>query len=358
MKLYIYTAITVLLIASCTDSENKTTPGTPPIPVTISNNEDSSSENYIMASGKTESINSATISTRMMGYVSQIHVTTGKKVSDGQLLVSITNTDLLAKKAQAEAGIQQALKSYENAKKDFERFTELFKNQSASEKELDDITTRYEMSKAALEGARAIKNEVMSQLIYSDIRAPFSGTITNTFLKQGDLANPGMPILSIEGGKGIQATVMVTEREIIYIKEGMPVKVTVKSSAEILDGKVIEISTSSKNTGSVYLVKVSLSNESNSVYPGMFINVQFPIPTATRSTTVRIADKALIRHGQLTGVYTIGYQNKALLRWIRTGKRANGFTEVLSGLSAEEKYIVTAEGKLYNGALISIKDNK
>jgi multidrug resistance efflux pump len=54
-------------------------------------------------------------------------------VSAGQTLVSI-NSDLKAKKAQADATILQATAGYNNAKKDYDRFVTLFKQQSASQK--------------------------------------------------------------------------------------------------------------------------------------------------------------------------------------------------------------------------------
>jgi len=40
---------------------------------------------------------------------------------------------------------------------------------------------------------------------------------------------------------------------------------------------------------------------------------------------------------------------------LRTGKTFGEQVEVLSGLAAEEQYIVSAEGKLYNGALVSVQ---
>jgi hypothetical protein len=39
-----------------------------------------------------------------------------------------------------------------------------------------------------------------------------------------------------------------------------------------------------------------------------------------------------------------------ILRWLRTGENFGNQIEVLSGLSADERYIASAEGKLFNGA--------
>jgi hypothetical protein len=151
---------------------------------------------------------------------------------------------------------------------------------------------------------------------------------------------------------------MVSEGDITSIKKGMPVTILVKSSNEKLTGKVSEVSVSAKNTGGQYLVKINLDKTDSSVLSGMFVNVQFPVENksaATPNTMVLVPESALVRQGQLTGIYTVSSDNVAILRWLRTGKTFGDKVEVLSGLSADENYIVTAEGKLFNEAKVSIQ---
>lgn len=347
------------LLSSCNGEKKETAINEPAIAVKVNSTDVDNNNPFITASGKIEAQNSANLSTRMMGYVTQLHVKTGQRVSIGQLLVSINNTDLLAKKAQVDANILQATVSYNNAKKDYDRFVILFKQQSASQKELDDMTARYEMAKAGLEGAKQMRNEVMAQFTYSNITAPFSGIVTNTFVKEGDMANPGMPLVSVEGDSKLQVTAMVAESDIGSINNGMPVKVLVKSTNKTLNGKVSEVSLSAKNTGGQYLVKINLEGADKTVLSGMFANIQFP--TANKNVTNQSSDKvlvpqsALVHQGQLTGVYTVGNGNVAVLRWLRIGKTFGNEVEVLSGLSAREQYIVSADGKLYNGVKVSIQ---
>ena len=361
MKKYftIITSFSLLLamLTSCNGEKKETIAQETAIAVKVSGISKNENSPYVTASGKIEAEKSANLSTRMMGYVTKVNVQVGQKVSEGQLLVSINNTDLQAKKAQVDASILQATAGYNNAKKDYDRFVALFKQQSASQKELDDMTARYEMAKAGLEGAKQMRNEVMSQFSYSNITAPFAGAVTNTFVKEGDMANPGMPLVSIEGASKLQVLAMVSENNINLIKKGMPVKVLVKSSNENLTGKVSEVSTSATNTGGQYLVKINLDKTDGSVLSGMFVNVQFPLENKKQvvSETVLIPESALVKQGQLTGVYTIGTDNVAILRWLRTGKTFGDHVEVLSGLSADEQYIVSAEGKLYNGAIVKIQ---
>ncbi|OOG72730.1 efflux RND transporter periplasmic adaptor subunit [Flavobacterium sp. A45] len=363
-KSAIITPLFVLLLSSCNGEKKESLTKEPAIAVKVSGASENNNGQFVTASGKIEAENSANLSTRMMGYVTKLHVQVGQKVDAGQLMVSINNTDLQAKKAQVDASILQATAGYNNAKKDYDRFVNLFKQQSASQKELDDMTARYEMAKAGLEGAKQMRNEVMAQFSYSNITAPFAGVVTNTFVKEGDMANPGMPLVSVEGASRLQVTAMVSENDIAAIKKGMAVKVLVKSSNESLNGKVNEVSVSAKNTGGQYLVKINLDKTDSSVLSGMFVNVQFPVPNtmhpsdseqAKQTKTnekVLVPESALVQQGQLTGIYTIGTGNIAILRWLRIGKNFGNQVEVLSGLSANEQYIVSADGKLYNGALV------
>jgi RND family efflux transporter MFP subunit len=353
--------ISTFLFLSCGKEKKETAANNEPaIAVKVNGISPDTNGEFVTASGKIEAENSANVSTRMMGYVTKVNVKVGQKVSAGQLLVSINNSDLQARKAQVDASILQATAGYNNAKKDYERFTTLFNQQSASQKELDDMTSRYEMAKAGLEGARQMRNEVMAQFSYSNITAPFSGEVTNTFVKEGDMANPGMPLVSIEGASHLQVTAMVSESDISFIKNGMSVKVLVKSLNQEVAGKVSEVSGSAKNTGGQYLVKINLTNPTKEVLSGMFANVQFPIANKPQTSTVSsdkvvVPESALVKQGQLTGIYTIANGNTALLRWLRIGKSFGNQVEVLSGLSANEQYIISADGKLYNGAKISIQ---
>ena len=352
--------LSTLFLISCGGEKKDEIANETPIAVKVSGTTENDNSPFVTASGKIESQNSANVSTRMMGYVTKVHVKMGQKVSQGQLLVSINNTDLQAKKAQVDASILQATAAFNNAKKDYERFQNLFAQQSASQKELDDMTSRYEMAKAGLEGAKQMRNEVMAQFSYANITAPFSGEVTNTFVKEGDMANPGMPLVSVEGNGLMQVMAMVSEGDITSIKNGMSVDVLVKSSNQELKGKVSEVSGSATNTGGQYLVKINLEKTDNKVLSGMFVNVQFPIEkhkakTETiKSDKILVPESALVKQGQLTGIYTVN-NNTAILRWIRTGKTFGNQIEVLSGLTNDEKYVVSAEGKLYNGALVSIQ---
>ncbi len=351
----LFSLLTTFLF-SCSGDKTKDAKILPAVAATVKQVAGANSSKYVSASGKIEAENSANVSTRMMGYITSIKVKTGQKVSKGQLLATVNNTDLQAKRAQTEAGITQATAAYNSAKKDYDRFVVLLGQKSASQKEMDNVATQYEMAKAGLEAAKQMKNEVMAQFSYTNITAPFSGTITNTFVKEGDMANPGMPLVSLEGNTKLQAIVMVSESEISQIKNGMAADIMVKSIDKSFKGNVIEVSSSAKNTGGQYIVKLSLENTIESILSGMFANVVFPVekPNVTaKNTMILVPKQAIINQGQLNGIYTVNNDRIAILRWLRLGKTFGDQVEVLSGLSAGENYIVEAQSKLYNGAKIA-----
>jgi RND family efflux transporter MFP subunit len=355
MKKYILTLFLSLVLINCSDKKEKADTATTSVNVTIATPSSQLGGAFFSASGQIETEQFANISTRMMGYVSKIHVNVGDEVKKGQLLININNSDIEAKKAQAKAGLRQAESVFKIAEKDYRRFKKLYEQNSASQKEFDDFTTRYEIAKAQVESATQLQNEIIAMLSYSNIRAPFSGVITSKNINIGDMANPGNTMFSLETPGKYVATALVPETNIIYIKKGESVRVFIKSTNDEIQGTVSEVSTSSQNTGGQYLVKVSLINDNQiKLYSGMFVSTSFPLKNGTNNNII-VPKSALVYRGQLTGVYTVSELNTAILRWLKVGKIIGENVEVLTGLTKDEKFIVSADNKLYNGVKINIK---
>ncbi len=362
MKRYLYSTLILgaITLQSCSsDKEKNIESNDQPIAVSVSKSSVAANGSFASASGKLVAKNSVNVSTRMMGYITGMNIEVGQNVHAGQLLVSINASDIQAKGGQANAQIAQAQANYNSAKKDFQRFENLYKSQSASQKELDDMRARYEMASAGLQAAQQMKNEVNAQYRYTNVTAPISGTVTAKYASQGDLANPGMPLLTIESPSSLQAQVLVSEQNIGMISEGMAVQITMKSVDKTVSGTVSEISKSAANTGGQYMVKINLHNASD-LLPGMFVNVQFPFKNSGKinqdfQESVMVPKSALVENGQLTGVYVVSAQNTAVLRWLKIGKTLGDQVEILSGLDNKESYIISSNGRLFNGAKIQIK---
>lgn len=342
---------------SCSSNEEKSADlNQKPIAVTVNQSKTDTVGSFATASGKLVSKNSANVSTRIMGYITSMNAEVGQNVRAGQPLLTINATDIQAKGGQANAQIAQAQANYNLTKKDYERFQNLFNSQSASQKELDDMRARYDMAKAGLQAAQQMKNEVNAQYRYTNVTAPISGTITAKNASQGDLANPGMPLLTIESSGSLQAQVLVSEQNITLLKQGMTVQITLKTTGKEVSGTIAEISKSSANTGGQYLVKINVPSNQD-LLPGMFVNVQFPFKNSGSVNQdfqdgVMIPKSALVEQGQLTGVYTVSSQNTAVLRWVKVGKTFGDQVEILSGLKSDELYVISSDGRLFNGAKV------
>ncbi|WP_321297587.1 efflux RND transporter periplasmic adaptor subunit [Marinifilum fragile] len=306
-------------------------------------------------SGKIEAETHSNLSTRIMGQIERIYVEPGQKVSKGQLLVQIKDQDIQAKKAQVKANMIKAEAAFENAEKDYKRFSVLFEQKSASQKEMDDVTTHYNMAKAELEAVKQMGAEINEMLRYSAIKAPYYGIIARKYMNEGDLASPGMPLVAIEKPGEYKVMARIPETEISKIQKNDAVKVKITALNEIVNGKITEVNPSALYTGNQFEAKIVLEptkEQKAKLYSGMYAQVSIE---KGGMPGIFIPNDVLVRKGQLIGVYTVSQMGTAMLRWVRVGKTKDNMTEVLSGLSDGEQYIVSYQGKIWDGAKLSIK---
>jgi len=357
MRTFIILMAITSILAGCQTEKSSPGESGPAVKVVLKSPSAPDGGAYFTISGSIESENFASLSTRNMGYVSRVYVKVGDKVRKGQLLIDINSEEIDAKKAQAQAGFKQAEAQLAVAEKNFERYTELFNKNSASQKELDDMTLQYEMAKANYERAVQIENEIDANMAYSHIRAPFSGVITSKSIKMGDMARPGQPLMSLEAPGKFVARALVPENSIEYVEKGQEVTVNVKSLGKSMKGRITEVSGSSLNSGGQYMIKMDLEDVKDiKLFSGMYLSVLVPTPGKEASKSLFVDESALVRKGELEGIYTVSESGTAILRWLKLGQRMGDQVEVLSGLNEEEKYIASSEGKLFNGAKIASQE--
>ena len=351
--------ITLVGLSACSGGNDKKNESKEdPVTVTLST-ASAGAQPAILASGIVEAAQTANISTRVMGRITNIFVKTGDRVNKGQLLASVWDEDIKAKRAQTDATIAEAEGAYATAQKDYDRFNNLYKQQSATAKELDNVTLQYNSAKARVAAARQMRSEVNANLSYSSLTAPFAGVVTQKLAEVGSIANPGMPILTIEQDGILQVSASIAESDISNIHLGDVTTVQIKSTGKFFDGKIIQINPSSQFTGGQYIVKISIPETAKEdIYAGMFAGVSIPVKDTrqVKNDAVLVPSSAIINRDELTGIYTVGVNNTAILRWIRLGKNYGDKVEVISGLSRDEKFIGSLEGKLYNGAPVVVKE--
>jgi RND family efflux transporter MFP subunit len=352
-----------LTITACSESQTKISDvKETPINVTVANLTSNANLKDLAVTGQVQSAHTANVSTRLMGYITKIFVKAGDQVKAGQLLFTVNSSDIQAKQAQVDAMLKQAEAGLQVAQKDFDRYTILHKQNSASTKELEQVNLQYQSAKANVDAAKAMQREVQAQLNYANVVAPFTGVVTQKLVDEGSMANPGMPIVTLEQGGALQIRAVVPENEISRIKVGNKANISVDAANKTFASTLIEISPSSQFTGGQYIIKLSIpSSVAKALLSGMYAQVTIQTnelgskAKLDSTISVMIPKTALVYRDQLVGVYTVSAQNTALLRWLRTGKELGGNVEILSGLSKSEPYILSAEGNLYNGAKLNIK---
>ncbi|GAB4335737.1 MAG: efflux RND transporter periplasmic adaptor subunit [Flammeovirgaceae bacterium] len=358
--MFLLLVIFSFLLTSCSDEkQSKESVVTVPINVEVVRIvKDSTLQNLSSWVGQVQSVQKAEISTRVMGTLVSLNVEEGQQVKKGEVLGKVMSNDLEASRARVEAGILEAETMLNNIAKDVKRIEALFAKGSATQKELDDVKTGYNMTKARLEAAIQAKKEVETQLEYATLVAPFDGFVTHKFLQQGALTSPGMPILTIESGNAYKIIAQVPENEIKLFQVGQQAKVEITAIQKIIDAKVIRLNPSSTFTGTLYEVTLIPENIPTDMKSGMFARINmFTKPQKTTNIDgLWIADSLIVKRGDLTGIYTVSAQSEAILRWIKVGKQQNGYSQILSGLKEGEICIAKAEGELKDGQKVVVKN--
>mgnify|MGYP006272046219 CR=1 FL=1 len=349
------TLVSALIFFQGCDQEQAALEDETAVPVTLATAQTMQGGNMQTFAGNVESDNQANLSTIVMGTVEVLSVSVGQNVQQGEVLARIKDDQIRAKKMQLEANMVQANANLENTEKNYERIKNLYAEESATSKELDDISTMYDIAKANLDALEASLNEVNEMLEYTVIRAPFDGIVSHKFVSEGDMASPGHPLLSIADPGSIKITANVPERWIGRISEGDTVSVAVAAAGiESTEAVLTAVSKAGDPMSRQYAIEAQLldENAADGLKTGMFAEIMIE---ADGNASLFIPVSALTNRGQLTGIFTISDSDRTVLRWVRTGKRSGDTVEILTGLEPGEQYISGADQALQQGQLVSIQ---
>ncbi|MFO7799025.1 efflux RND transporter periplasmic adaptor subunit [Rhodohalobacter sp.] len=317
--------------------------------------ESSESQAEMVFPAKVESNSQANLSTIVMGTVTSAPVTVGDRVQKGDLLVRIKDDQIRAQKSQIEANMVQAQANLENTEKNYNRIKNLYAEDSATSKELDDISTMYEIAKANMEALEARMNEVNEMLDYTVIRAPFTGIVSNKFVSEGDMAAPGHPLVSVADPSSVKITATVAENQISQLEEGSVISVSIASAGvNNAKARLTAISEAGDPMSRQFSIEAMIEDAeiNEALKVGMFAEVGINI---NQSEILTIPADAIIERGQLTGIYTISDNNRAVLRWVRLGERSGDAVKVITGLKPGEQFVYAPDQSLRQGQHLSVR---
>jgi len=316
--------------------------------------------------GTVESKHEAELSAKVMGSVVDIQAEEGRKVSKGDVLLTIDASDIKAKKneavqakAEGTAGLKEARAALENVKINMGRIQNLYDDHAVTKKELDDMTTQQRMAEAKVEQVEARIAQADAAIAESDvllgyavIRSPVSGVVTAKMVSRGEMAAPGRPLVKVMDDSALRLVTTVKESDVSGIRKGDAVKVTVDAlGGREVGGKVSDVIPAADPATRSFAVKVDLPSVQG-LMPGMFGRAYLPVG---KRKAVLLPDGALLDKEGMKGVYVITPEGVLRFQAVRVGSVVEGRQEALSGLSGGEKVVVGDTASLREGMRTVVK---
>ena len=282
--------------------------------------------------GRIESQRLAEVATRATGVLRALPFDVGDRVQSGQVVAVLDGDDVSARIRTAEAQFTLAEQTHG-------RVDRLARQGAASQQELDAAT-------AALETARGGLAEARAQAGYVEVTAPFSGVVTERMADVGDLAVPGRPILRMQsdGALRVVADLPADARSIVRLGDSLRIEAgdgrypaTVTRVVPVLD------------PGSRRFRIEAALGERGGLQAGTVVSV---VAFGAGGTSRWVPDDAVIRRGQLAGVFSVE-SDTVRLRWLRLGRSIDGASEVLAGPIGELLVVRRPAADVVDGAPVA-----
>jgi HlyD family secretion protein len=339
----------------------------------------------IQASGEIQAKMRINLGTNSAGEIKAIHVKDGQNVRAGEPLVTIDQVRVKQQLVQAQAMLNAARTDAERlevaktrALQSAVRIESLFKQGLVADEDYRQAKLAQESAELTYASAKAnvAQNQanvagIQDGLDKTTIVAPISGRVTALIAQLGEMAIPGtsnLPgatLMVISDMNEINAEIMVNESEVVRLRTGQPVQVTVESlPGRVFLGKVYEIASTAEQAGqnaNMYNVKVSLdtnSPDANLLRPGM--SARGVILTSHVKNAVRVPLQAVLeRDGTLEEALKkglFGPESRAVVmvvnngrseeRTVTTGIANTQFYQITGGLRAGDKVLTGPSRKL------------
>jgi len=324
------------------------------------------------------------------GYVRQLNVDYGTRVTEGQLMAVLEIPELHAQLEQDKAAIQNMAEQVTHAEKELDRVEaqhkvshlqyERLKTVSDSkpglvaQQEVDDwegkdlaSEAQVEASKSGLQSAQSALAAAQAKLVhdqalydYSRITAPFAGVVTERYANLGTLMQAGtssstqaLPLVKLSQDNLFRLVIPVPESDVPYIHVGDPVEVRISALDKIFPGKVARFSEDVKADTRTMHTEVDVPNPNRALVEGMYAAVTLRLEHKNAALAAPL--QAVDRQGERTSVLVVNAANQIEERSVTLGIQNASFAEVLSGLKDGEQVVVSDRGALKAGELVRPK---
>ncbi|MEM7678886.1 MAG: efflux RND transporter periplasmic adaptor subunit, partial [Myxococcota bacterium] len=223
-------------------------------------------------SGSLAAGNQSQLSFQVSGRIRKLPVRAGQRIKRGQLIGELDPTDFELQLREAKANATQARAQANNADANYQRIRRLYETRNTSRQDLDAARTQRDTARAANVAAAETVQRIKRQLEYTRLEAPAAGTINGVMAEANEVVTAGKPIVVLQAGKALEASVDVPESFVRMISIGDSAKVAIGALSTTVDGVVQEIGVSAQGAG-VFPVTVKLSSDPQNARPGMVAEV-------------------------------------------------------------------------------------
>jgi HlyD family secretion protein len=327
----------------------------------------------------------ANINPKISAPVRRFLVNRGDHVKQGQLLAELENRDLVAtaiesrgQLAQAESNarvttasvpeqmtkaqtdVDAARAATDAAQKLLDSRQQLLKEGAIARKQVDEAQVglaqaraqldtaqqhlaalqavgRQEMvtgAAAQVEAARGRHETAQAQVAYSEIRSPITGVVTDRPLYPGEMANAGMPLLTVMDVSSIVARVNLSQDRARNVKVGNEATVTPSDGTQPVTGKVTIVSPAVDANSTTVQVWVQAVNPGERLRAGASVHVTIVAATIENATLVPAAAILPAEEGG-SMVVTVDETNTANHAKVQVGVREGDLVQVLMELQPD-----------------------
>jgi membrane fusion protein (multidrug efflux system) len=200
----------VVGFAACTSpEENKTEAGKFPVTSPLSMDTTYTIE-YV---AEIQSLQNVEIRAKIKGYIEKIYVDEGRPVKAGQTLFSIGNKEFNQELLKAKAMLKSAIAEAKTAELELQNVKTLSDKNIVSKTELEKAQANLDAANARIDEAKANEATANINLSFSEIKAPFDGTINLIPFKTGSLIDEGTLLTKLSNNKEVFAYFNVSEKE-------------------------------------------------------------------------------------------------------------------------------------------------
>ncbi len=319
--------------------------------------------------GETAAWDKSVIFARVDGYVAGWDANIGDHVRKGQVLATIDTPDLDAQLASAQAKLRatQALVGVRQAEAAFAQTTYRRWNDSpkgvVSEQEREAKKADYDSANAQLIAAQAqvglFKADVDRYLAltqFKKVTAPYAGTITERNIDIGNLVTAGSTsntasLYSMVKDDPIRVFVDVPQSAAGDIKTGLPTQITAANIPDrAFEGKVARTAEAINKQTRTLRVEVDIPNPDHALVAGMYVDVNFRIPTMG---LVRVPDAALVFRPDGPRVAVVDKDNKIAFHKVTIARDSGDTLEIGSGVASGDKVALNISSQVTDGETVA-----